>query len=222
RRMGIAFKQIRSGQAIIETQLDTGYESSSGFRDAFTRIMGAAPAKIDKNCVVLKSSWIDTPLGAMCAIGDDTGLYLLEFVDRRGLEKEIETLRIKQKATIIPGSSRSIESIRLELIEYFSGFLKRFKTPIHLIGSSFQKKIWDKLLNIPYGETRNYSQIAVSIGNTKSHRAVANANGANQLAIIIPCHRVINKNGELGGYGGGLLRKKKLLEIESRVGNTIS
>lgn len=213
RRMGLAMKQIRSGEPIIEAQLSTGYESSSGFRDAFARIMGAAPT-LSKDQHILKTSWIDTKLGPMLAIADDHALYLLEFVDRRGLEREIERLRLKTKSAIIPGRTPPIKSIEQELNLYFDGHLTKFKTPLSLLGSPFQKSVWAALLKIPLGETRSYLDIAKEIGNPLSFRAVANANGANQFAIIIPCHRVINTNGDLGGYGGGIARKKWLLDHE--------
>lgn len=219
RRMGLAFKQIRSGHAIIEAQLNTGYESSSGFRDAFSKIMGAPPAKFSKKMeneqhTILKASWLDTKLGPMIAISDETGLYLLEFVDRRGLEREIERLRIKTKAAILPGITHPIKSIIIELEAYFNGTLKEFKTPRHLLGSPFQRLVWDELMRIPYGTTRSYRSQANAIGKNNAYRAAANANGANQLAIIIPCHRIINSNGDLGGYGGGIMRKKWLIEHE--------
>lgn len=213
RRMGIAMKQIRSGEPIIEAQLTTGYESSSGFRDAFSRIMGTAPT-LSADSYILKASWLDTKLGPMLAIADDNALYLLEFVDRRGLEREIERLRLKTKSVIIPGRSFPIDFIEKELMLYFEGQLTEFKTPLCLLGSSFQKSVWAALQEIPLGETRSYFDIAKQIGNPLGFRAVANANGANQLAIIIPCHRVINTNGELGGYGGGIARKKWLLDHE--------
>jgi AraC family transcriptional regulator of adaptative response/methylated-DNA-[protein]-cysteine methyltransferase len=111
RRMGLAFKQIRAGDAVIDAQLNTGYESSSGFRDAFSKIMGAAPTKFEGQHTILKASWIDTKLGPMIVIADETGLYLLEFVDRRGLEREVERLRLRTKAAIIPGTTDPIKSI---------------------------------------------------------------------------------------------------------------
>jgi AraC family transcriptional regulator, regulatory protein of adaptative response / methylated-DNA-[protein]-cysteine methyltransferase len=144
RRMGLAIKQIRKGESIIDTQLATGYESSSGFRDAFSRIMGAAPTRSGQS-LVLKASWLDTPLGPMLAIADEKALYLLEFIDRRGLEREVELLRRKAKAVIIPGSSKPIESIEAELKQYFKGILKEFKTSIIYLGSSFQKCVWEEL-----------------------------------------------------------------------------
>lgn len=213
RRMGIAMKQIKGGESVIDAQLSTGYESSSGFRDAFSRIMGAAPTKMREENI-LKAAWIDTPLGPMIAIANEEALFLLEFVDRRGLEREIERLRQRTKSAIIPGSTKPINSIEKELNLYFEGNLKEFKTPYFLLGSPFQKSVWNELMKIPYGETRSYSQQATGIGRPSAFRAVAQANGANQLAIIIPCHRVINMNGDWGGYGGGLSRKKWLINHE--------
>lgn len=213
RRMGLALKQIREGDAAIEAQLSAGYESGSGFRDAFSKIMGAAPAK-SKNAQVLHAAWLDTPLGPMMAIADEKALYLLEFVDRRGLEKEMD--RLKKKWAIIPGRTGPIDSIERELSQYFTGQLKEFKTPICKLGSPFQTKVWEELQKIPYGETRSYAEIADGISRPTAYRAVAQANGANQLALIIPCHRVINTGGSLGGYGGGIARKQWLIEHEKQ------
>jgi len=214
RRMGLAMKQIRAGEAVIDIQISTGYESGSGFRDAFSRIMGAAPSKLG-HFHILKASWFDTRLGPMIAIANDEALCLLEFVDRRGLEREIERLREKTKSAIIPGHSQAISSIEEELNQYFDGKLREFKTPLFLLGSSFQKRVWEELKKIPYGQTLSYSGLAAAISSPMGSRAVAQANGANQFAIIIPCHRVINTNGELGGYGGGVIRKKWLIHHES-------
>ena len=212
--MGIAMKQIREGAKVIDAQLNMGYESASGFRDAFSKIMGAAPTNFKGNHNILKSSWLDSPLGPLLAIADEDGLYLLEFVERRGLEREIKQLRIKLRASIIPGKNMHLDSIEQELKEYFAGNLQEFRTAIHLLGSVFQKIVWQELMRVPYGETRSYMVQAQAIGRPSSYRAVANANGANQLAIIIPCHRIINSDGKFGGYGGGLPRKKWLLEHE--------
>lgn len=213
RRMGLAMKQIKNGDAVIEAQLATGYESSSGFRDAFSRIMGAAPTKFGESNL-LKASWLDTKLGPMIAISDENALYLLEFVDRRGLEREVERLRQKTKSAIIPGITSPIRSIETELQAYFNGKLKEFKTPLLFIGSPFQKRVWEELIKIPYGETRSYSDLAQTIDRPTAFRAVAQANGANQLALVVPCHRIINMNGDLGGYGGGITRKQWLIDHE--------
>lgn len=214
RRMGLAFDHIRNGTTVIESQLSAGYESGSGFRDAFSKIMGKAPAKINTDTKMLKATWIDTPFGPMCAVASEEALYLLEFVDRRGLEKEIERLRLKNAAAIVPGRTPIVDMIESELGLYFNGELTQFKTPIKLIGTPFQRKVWVSLMNIPYGETISYQSLATNIGSEKACRAVANANGANQLAIVIPCHRVINSDGKIGGYGGGAHRKEALLKLE--------
>lgn len=214
RRIGVAMKQIQEGDSVISAQLDTGYESSSGFRAAFTKIIGAAPTKFDKHHNILKSSWIDTQLGPMLAIADEEFLYLLEFDDRQGLEREIERLCIHMNAAIVPGHTKVTQQIEVELQKYFEGALKKFETPIRLLGSPFQKLVWGELMRISYGETRTYSDQARAIGKETAYRAVANANRNNQLAIIIPCHRIINSNGKLGGYSGGINRKKWLITHE--------
>lgn len=217
RRLGLALNQIKRHRAVIDVQLDSGYDSGSGFRDAFSKIMGAPPAK-SKELHLLKADWIDTLLGPMIAIADEKALYLLEFVNRRGLEREIERLRCKLKSAIIPGRTEIIDSIEKELNQYFKGELEEFLTPIMMIGTPFQKSVWLELKKIPLGETRSYFEIAKNLENSGAVRAVGSANGANQLAIIIPCHRVINADGQIGGYGGGLARKKWLLNHEAKYG----
>ena len=145
--------------------------------------MGSSPTQ--SNHLVLKAAWIDTKLGPMIAIADDAGLYLLEFADRRGLEREIERLRKKMKAVIIPGETSAIKKIKKELMDYFNGKRCRFETPLILMGSIFQKNVWGALQKIPPGETRSYLDIAKTVKKPTAFRAVANANGANQLALII-------------------------------------
>jgi AraC family transcriptional regulator of adaptative response/methylated-DNA-[protein]-cysteine methyltransferase len=199
---------------VIDAQLSSSYESDSGFKDAFLRMMGTPPSK-SGNHKVLKASWIDTPLGSMLVIADDEVVYLLEFFDQRGLEKEIERFK-KIKLPIIPGKTNPAKQIEVELEGYFSGKIQEFKTAILLMGSPFQKKVWEELQKIPRGETRSYAEIATAIGKPSAFRAVALANGANQFAIVIPCHRVINSNGDLGGYGGGIKRKEWLLKHERK------
>lgn len=165
---------------------------------------------------LLKSSSFETPLGPMIAIADEQALYVLDFIDRPSLNRTIENLRTKTKSAIIPGDTTPIHSIKQELAQYFAGILKTFTTPLHLLGSSFQQQAWRTLMTIPYGQTCSYAQEAITIGKPSAFRAVANANGANKLSIIIPCHRIINSNGKLGGYGGGLTRKQWLLDHEKK------
>jgi len=166
---------------------------------------------------ILKAACLDSPLGPIIAISDDQALYLLEFFGRKGLERGVERLRNRTQSNITPGMTSIIHSIEEELHHYFEGKLRKFKTPLVYQGSLFQKTVWEALKKIPLGKTQSYADIAKAIGKPTAFRAVANANGANQLAIIIPCHRVINSNGALGGYGGGLSRKEWLLHHEKRL-----
>ncbi|MBN8191309.1 bifunctional transcriptional activator/DNA repair protein Ada [Bacillus sp. NTK074B] len=221
RRMGLAMKEIRSGSQVIDAQIATGYESGSGFRDAFSKIMGTPPAS-SKVSKVLIASWIDTKLGPMIGISDENSLFLIEFVDRRGLEREVERMRKKTKAAIIPGTSVPLRMIEEELTAYFNGNLSEFKTPLFIQGSPFQKDVWGELKKIPLGQTRSYSEVAEKINHPSAVRAVARANGCNQLSIIIPCHRVIRANGDLAGYAGGLTRKKWLIEHERKIADRMS
>ncbi len=213
RRLGIALKSIKKGAKTIDAQLDAGFESDSGFRDAFRRTLGS-PLSKKKPVETLYSCWIDTKIGSMLAISDEEKLHLLEFVDRRGLEKEIETLRYKWNAVIIPGNAKPLTMIRHELDVYFENPQMTFNTPIAIHGSDFTKSVWNALLEIKTGNSLSYSELAEIVGRPSAIRAVANANGRNQLAIIIPCHRVIGKNGALVGYSGGSERKKWLLRHE--------
>ena len=164
----------------------------------------------------LKADWMDTPIGPMIAIGDDQALYFLRFVNSDDKEKEIKRVQEKTKFTSVYGKNRIIESIKQEISLYFKGSLQDFQTPIKMMGSSFQEKIWLELKKIPLGQTSSYLDIAKAIKKPGASRAVGNANRVNEFAIIIPCHRVILSNGALGGYAGGIFRKKWLLEHERK------
>ena len=216
RRMGSALAAVRKGINVLDTQLDHGFESSSGFRDAFGKLFGTAPSK-SSGVLCLLSKWIESPLGAILALADDDGLYVFDWVDRRGLEREIVRLRAKTKFVIVPGSHRVLDQATLEIAEYFEGKRKSFTLPLAPRGTDFQRRVWDALLNIPAGETRSYADIARSIGQPSAVRAVARANGDNFRGIIIPCHRVIGSDGSLTGYGGGLARKQWLLDHEKKM-----
>lgn len=161
-----------------------------------------------------KSSELDTPLGRMMAIANDKGLCFLEFMESRGFERRTARFIKKIHMDISPGSTPIIELITQELNQYFEGKLKVFKTPLVLTGTAFQKQVWERLRKTAYGETLSYSGLAEAVGNPLACRAVANANACNHIAIVIPCHRIIQVNGQLGGYGGGVDRKKWLLDLE--------
>ena len=168
----------------------------------------------DKHNTLLKESRIETPLGPMIAVASEDTLYLLEFLDCRGLARERQQLQHRTHAEIVPGITTVIQSIKIELKAYFEGNLRHFKTPLFLVGTCFQKQVWEALLTVPYGETRSYQEQACLIDRPSACRAVANANGANQIAIVIPCHRIIASGGQLGGYAGGIDRKKWLFQHE--------
>ncbi|CAG7589033.1 hypothetical protein MHYMCMPSP_00079 [Hyalomma marginatum] len=170
--------------------------------------------KLKEHYKTLKTSWIR--ISSMQVISSEDSIYLLEFAEKRGLEGEIARLKLREKATIVAGITCAMKAIEAELKAYFEGTLKNFETPLYISGSPFQKKVWEELIGIPYGQTRTYAAQAEAIGKKSSYRAVANANRANQIAIVIPCHRIINSNGKLGGYSGGESRKQWLLEHERR------
>ena len=212
-RLGRALRSVGRGGPVIDAQLEQGYESASGFRGAFARIFGAPPRGA-RGADCLLAERIDTPLGAMLALADAQGLRLLEFVDRRGLEREILGLRRRLKCAVVPGENAALGETRRQLARYFAGETFDFDLPLAPAGSPFQMRVWRELQRIPAGETRSYTALARAVGQPGAARAVGRANGSNCLAIVIPCHRVINADGELGGYGGGLWRKQRLLELE--------
>lgn len=155
----------------------------------------------------------DTPLGEMFTVCSDDGVLLLEFVDER--VPELNDLGRMLQTTIIHGENDISRQLVRELREYFAGKRRSFDVPLRPIGTPFQLEAWEALLRIPYGETRSYLDQAKAIGRPTATRAVARANGDNRIAILIPCHRVIGANGKLTGYGGGLWRKQRLLNLET-------
>ena len=213
RRMGSALAAVRNGSNLLDTQLAHGFESPSGFREAFARLFGAAPSKASGvHCLLAR--WIESPLGAILALADESGLHVFDWVDRRGLEREILRLRKRTKFAIVPGDHPVLDQAEGEIGEYFAGTRKSFKLPLARRGTEFQRRVWDALLSIPPGETRSYADVAKSIGQPGAVRAVARAIGDNYRGIVIPCHRVIGSDGSLTGYGGGLARKQWLLDHE--------
>ena len=213
RRMGSALAAVRNGSNVLDTQLDHGFESPSGFREAFARLFGAAPSKASGvHCLFAR--WIESPLGPILALADDDGLHVFDWVDRRGLEREILRLRKRTKVAIVPGDHPVLDQAEREIGEYFAGTRTAFTLPVAPRGTDFQRRVWGALLAIPPGETRSYAEVAKSIGERRGVRAVARAIGDNYRGVIIPCHRVIGSDGSLTGYGGGLARKQWLLDHE--------
>ena len=215
RRMGLALREVQKGSRVDEARNGSGFESESGFREAFTRIFGEPPTTA-KTRGGLFAQRIETPLGAMIAVADDEGLRLLEFIDRRATERELSTLRKRLRTNVVPGEHRHLTATRKQLDNYFSGKQLEFDIPLAPVGSDFQLRAWEILRSIPIGETRSYSWMAKHLGDENARRAVGRANGTNMICIVIPCHRVIRADGTLCGYGGGLWRKKWLLDHERR------
>jgi AraC family transcriptional regulator of adaptative response/methylated-DNA-[protein]-cysteine methyltransferase len=215
RRLVGALDRIRAGAAVTDAAIDSGFESESGFRDAFVKLFGVPPARAAaEGKGALRVAWIETPLGPMLAAAGDDGLCLLEFADRRALKAQIATLRRHFPRPIVPGSDRHLEQAAAEIEEYFAGERSTFEVEIASRGTSFQAAVWELLRRIPPGETRSYADVARELGRPTAVRAVARANGQNRIAIVIPCHRVIGSDGSPTGYAGGIWRKEWLLAHE--------
>lgn len=214
RRMAGALGSIRAGGAVDEAVFDGGYASHSGFRDAFARLVGVPPgaARNGTGGVVLKC--LSGPLGPMVAGATEAGVCLLEFGEPARLEAQLGAVRQRFDGPVLPGSNEHLETLERELGAYFEGRLREFTVSVVVAGTAFQESVWAALRAIPYGETRSYEQVAEAVGSPRAVRAVGLANGRNRIAIVIPCHRVVNKGGALGGYGGGLWRKRFLLDLE--------
>lgn len=213
RRLRDGLQTLSDGGKVIEAQVTAGFESASAFRSAFARLMGIAPSEFKRNAL-LSASWIDTPLGAMIAVCDNQFLHLLEFPERKALPTELKRLIQFSKGSIGLGRTAITDQIEAELARYFDGNDAVFQTPLAYHGSPFTQQVWQALQTIPAGQTRSYSEVAAQISRPTAIRAVARANGANQIALVVPCHRVIGADGALTGYGGGLWRKQRLIEFE--------
>ncbi len=215
RRLGAAMGRIRQGADLMDAAFDAGYESQSGFRDAFEKLFGNPPGRA-RDATVITVTRVQTPLGAMLAGATDEQLCLLEFADRRMLQTQIDRLRRHLGAGFVPGDSELLGRTQAQLGDYFAGRLRTFDLPLALPGTDFQRAAWDALQEIPYGATRSYLEQARAMGRPAAVRAVGRANGDNRVAIVVPCHRVTGARGELTGYGGHLWRKRALLELETR------
>ena len=258
RRLSIAFGALQSGAPVGEVALDVGFESESGFREAFSKLFPTQPSRAAQQTVI-ELARLTTPLGPMLAgvrVGSESAapiasaqtrasanptergtadasgpqpcaalrtprsqdaLVLLEFTDRRSLETQLTTLKQRFAATLVPrATERPLwNDLQAQLARYFAGEAFDFALPLDAPGTTFQQAVWEQLLAIPHGATSSYGQLAEATGRPGASRAVGMANGSNRIAIVIPCHRVIHKNGGLSGYAGGVSRKRALLDLES-------
>jgi len=247
KRMGLALRVLRSGSSgsasvkttdkrsagsktVTRAMLASGFQSESGFREAFERVFGepvkaraGAAAPADGAPPVAVVQWFESPLGPMLAGATTDGVCLLEFVDRRALQTQIDVLRKRLGRPMLTAhaagsaghpAAAHLQRLSQELVEYFAGTRREFSVALVAPGTDFQAQVWQALRAIPPGATRSYAQIAKAIGRPTATRAVARANGDNRLAILIPCHRVIGSDGSMTGYGGGVWRKEALLKLE--------
>lgn len=214
RRLATALAQLSIGEDSTQVALAAGYESLSGFRDAFQKWFGTTPGRINQGGPVLRVNRIPSPLGPLVAAADEKSLFLLEFADRRMLETQFKRLSKRLNCRFSPGDNRIIEQAHNEVSQFFDGNREKFSVRYELPGTAFQQRVWHRLLEIPFGSTSTYEELASQIGSPRACRAVGRANGDNRLAIIVPCHRVVGSDGTLCGYGGGQRRKEWLLNHE--------
>jgi len=214
-RINNAYKELKDGKTATETAYDSGYDSLSGFNYMYTKVLKRSPSQSNSSTVILINR-LTTPLGPMIVCATDKGICLLEFTDRKMLETELTDLQKLLKATIILDENTHTKQIKRELSEYFKGTRTVFNVALDTPGSEFQKSVWAALGDVKYGETSTYKELAAQLGNNLASRAVARANGCNRVSIVVPCHRIIGSDGSLTGYGGGIPRKKWLLEMEDR------
>lgn len=215
-RINLAMAELKDGRSATDVALDSGYESLSGFAYTYKKMTGAAPSQAAQQLVLHR---FPTPLGPMFVCASENGVCLLEFTDRRMLETEFRDLQRSFKARILAGENAHTRQAASEIQEYFAGARRAFSVALDAPGSAFQRGVWDALRAMEFGEVTHYAALAERIGAPNSVRAVAGANGANRIAIIIPCHRIIGKDGSLTGYGGGLARKEWLLAHEAKPEN---
>ncbi|MGD2115385.1 MAG: methylated-DNA--[protein]-cysteine S-methyltransferase [Acidobacteriota bacterium] len=217
RRLGQALGTIQGGAKVIDAAFDHGFDSLSGFNEAFRRLTGRAPTQAADAPRVLVTRLL-TPLGPMIAGATDEALTLLEFADRRMLPLQLRRMTDRLGCSVTPGATPIHARLEAELGAYFAGQLSGqavdFTVPIDAPGTPWQEQVWSRLREIPSGTTTTYGDLAADLGRPTAARAVARAVGDNRIAILVPCHRVVGADGNLTGYGGGLWRKRRLLEIE--------
>lgn len=213
RRLREGFTSLAATGRVTQAQLEAGFDSPSAFRAGFARLLGVAPGSLRAKAR-LQADWIDTALGPIVAVSDARALYLLEFADRKALPAELKALMRDAKGDLGLGRPAPTDLVARELAAFMEGSNDRFTVPLAPGGTPFQRQVWDALQTIRRGETRSYGALARAIGRPEATRAVARANGANRIAIVIPCHWVIGADGSLTGYGGGLWRKRRLIEVE--------
>ncbi|MEM7740808.1 MAG: trifunctional transcriptional activator/DNA repair protein Ada/methylated-DNA--[protein]-cysteine S-methyltransferase [Pseudomonadota bacterium] len=217
RRLRAGAESRKKGEKTVDAQLDAGFESPSGFRSAFAKLLGRAPGSLTGG-ERLKADFLDTPLGPMIVLADDRALWLLEFADRKAIGRQLQMTERDFGASVGLGVTDIIEETKRQVSAYFDAKRESFDLPLAHFGTPFYRTVWEELCQIPIGTTRSYKEMAEAIGRPTAMRAVARANASNRLAIVVPCHRVIAANGDLAGYAGGSWRKSWILQHEREIG----
>jgi O-6-methylguanine DNA methyltransferase len=186
------------------------------FRAAFEE--GVSAWKAEGEVSPVSIDWVISPVGPLLIGATAEAIVVLEFSSTDQLSTQLERLRKQLRQPLVHATIPLLNRLKSQLEEYFAGTRRDFDLPLEYHGSEFQERVWAELRNIPYGETCSYGALAKKLGDANGMRAVGAANGLNPIAIVIPCHRVVNANGALGGYGGGLWRKQILLDLEQGQG----
>ena len=202
-RLARAKELLNEGKKITDVAFAIGMNSSASFATFFKKHTGMTPSDYTATRLIQNPTcYYESPLGLIRIEEDSQGITSLKFADQ--VTDDIKAVSF----------GTFLNDTKLQLQDYFSHKRSQFDLPLSISGSDFQKQVWAVLKDIPYGETRSYKQIAKAIGNEKAARAVGMANNRNPILIIIPCHRVVGKDGTLVGYAGGIERKQKLLKLE--------
>jgi len=212
-RINYAFTTIKKGNSITYSAFESGYESLSGFNESYRSLFGESASK-SKIRNVINVVRFSSPIGSIVTCATKKGVCFLGFIGQKRIENQFDEIQKQFNAIILPGRNEHLTDVKKEVNEYFEGKRKTFTVTLDVFGTDFRENVWNELLNIPYGKTISYKEQAIAINNRKAVRAVAAANGANRISIIIPCHRVIGSNGSLTGYASGLHKKKWLLNFE--------
>ena len=214
RRLGSALGQVNKGSRVSSAAFDTGYESLSGFQEAFRRYFGSPPTDLGHSTGGTRGS--NLAAAGPHARGSDGRGPLPFGVCRSPCATDADSADLQRPwAVFVPGRNELIDRTANEVVSYFDGSLRDFTVPTAAPGTDFQQDVWGALCEIPYGETRSYGELAATVGRPAAVRAVGRVNDLNALAIVVPCHRLVGAAGKLVGYGGGVWRKQKLLSIES-------
>lgn len=214
RRLSVGAAALGAGRTLDDAGAEAGYESLSGFREAFVREFRGTPGGlrgVDHGWV----GWLESPLGPMMAVSREDRLVALQFAVPGRVRELRARLERELGCRLVPGEDGVLAALRREVAEYFGGTRRAFGVEVAMMGTPFQRRVWEALRGIPYGGTISYGELAERVGVPGGSRAVGSANGRNRLVLVIPCHRVVNAGGALGGYSAALWRKRYLLRLES-------